>query len=151
MKLFKKLFSYTSILFAILFCSIRSSEPEYEVPEKLRGHSWSSDEGDQGYPPPPQQDQYIPPPPPLPTANNWETESTGTGSSSNVSMPSICQALYTYSNANMEDNNIPMEEGEEFIVVDDDVDGWTRVKRLNPIPGLGDEGFVPTTWIRMIR
>ncbi len=59
-------------------------------------------------------------------------------------------ALYTYNNANMEESNIPMEEGEEFQIVDEDCDGWTRVRRAIPNPEFGDEGYVPSTWIRLI-
>jgi hypothetical protein len=61
-----------------------------------------------------------------------------------------CVALYTYANQNMEESNIPMEEGEEFWIVDEDCDGWTRVRRCCANPDYGDEGFVPTTWIRLI-
>ena len=43
-----------------------------------------------------------------------------------------------------------MEEGEEFYVIDDNCDGWTRVRRLIASPEYGDEGFVPTTWIRIV-
>ena len=64
-----------------------------------------------------------------------------------------CRALYDYNNANMEESQIPMHQGEEFLLIEADCDGWTRVRRAFPNPHnphLGDEGFVPSTWIEMI-
>ncbi len=142
----------------------------------------------------------IPPPPPASTGSTGSSSAsdhadhvhhhhqTGSDTMSSMSSPSVTSAssseasmkraiaLYTYNNANtMEESNIPMEEGEEFlskttifitgysaadllfvlffVVVDDDCDGWTRVRRAIPSqnPNVGDEGFVPTTWIRMVE
>ena len=62
-----------------------------------------------------------------------------------------CRALYDYNNANMEESQIPMNQGEEFLLIEPDCDGWTRVRRAFPNPQYGgDEGFVPSTWIEMI-
>ena len=102
----------------------------------------------------------IPPPPPGDRIDGFTHPVSDTMSS--MSSPSVssassseagfkrCVALYTYNNANMEESNIPMEEGEEFYVIDDNCDGWTRVRRLIASPEYGDEGFVPTTWIRIV-
>ena len=119
-------------------------------------------------------DEYdeIPAPPPCPPMPDWQTNkqampdppsSTHSDTMSSMSSPSVssnsstdghglkrCVALYTYANQNMEESNIPMEEGEEFWIVDEDCDGWTRVRRCCANPDYGDEGFVPTTWIRLI-
>jgi hypothetical protein len=51
----------------------------------------------------------------------------------------------------MEESQIPMHQGEEFLLIESDCDGWTRVRRAFPNPQYGaDEGFVPSTWIEMI-
>jgi len=109
-------------------------------------------------------DEYdeIPAPPPCPPMPD-PPSSTHSDTMSSMSSPSVssnsstdghglkrCVALYTYANQNMEESNIPMEEGEEFWIVDEDCDGWTRVRRCCANPDYGDEGFVPTTWIRLI-
>ena len=109
-------------------------------------------------------DEYdeIPAPPPCPPMPD-PPSSTHSDTMSSMSSPSVssnsstdghglkrCVALYTYANQNMEESNIPMDEGEEFWIVDEDCDGWTRVRRCCANPDYGDEGFVPTTWIRLI-
>lgn len=43
------------------------------------------------------------------------------------------------------EGSVPMEEGEEFHVIEEDQgDGWTRVRKLN-----GEEGFVPSSYIEI--
>jgi len=136
--------------------SIASSRV-YDVPRGAGTSSSASDDYDE-----------IPPPPPEVMMGGHPARSTGSSGSSDtmssMSSPSVsssasstdgqslrrCVALYTYNNANMEDSNIPMEEGEELYIVDEDCDGWTRVRRCITNPEFGDEGFVPTTWIRMV-
>ena len=128
--------------------SIASSNNRvYDVPSIRQS---SSDEYDEIPAPPP-----CPPMPDPPCSTNSDTMSSM--SSPSVSSNSStdgqlkrCVALYTYANQNMEESNIPMDEGEEFWIVDEDCDGWTRVRRCCPNPDYGDEGFVPTTWIRLI-
>merc|ERR1712004_615051 len=85
-------------------------------------------------------DEYdeIPAPPPCPPMPD-PPSSTHSDTMSSMSSPSVssnssmdghglkrCVALYTYANQNMEESNIPMEEGEEFWIVDEDCDGWSR-------------------------
>lgn len=130
--------------------SIASSSRVYEVPSEKWPNSCIEDDYDEI------------PPPPMPEASSDTMSSMSspsvTSSSSSASDASggigglkRCVALYTYDHSNMEESNIPMEEGEELVVVDDDCDGWTRVRRLMPTSSqIGDEGFVPTAWIRMI-
>ncbi|XP_054731976.1 formin-binding protein 1-like isoform X2 [Anastrepha obliqua] len=56
-----------------------------------------------------------------------------------------CRALYPFEATS--EGSIPMNEGEELQVIEiDQGDGWTRVRRANPISGW-DEGFVPTSYI----
>jgi len=105
-------------------------------------------EDDYGHIPPP-------PPPPLP-GQDISSMSTRSDSPSVSPAPSStdvvgrCRALYDYHNANMEESQIPMHAGEEFLLIEGDCDGWTRVRRATSNPQYGDEGFVPSTWIEMI-
>jgi hypothetical protein len=135
--------------------SIASSSRVYDVPSSL--NTWNQTASDDNYdeiPPPPPMPEVVLTPPASDTMSSMSSPSVSSdSSSSSEGSMKRCLALYTYNNANMEESNIPMEEGEEFFLVDDDCDGWTRVRRAmpnhNPDYG-GDEGFVPTTWLRMI-
>merc|ERR1712154_535015 len=49
-------------------------------------------------------------------------------------------ALYSYSGE--EDGSIKMELGEELEVLEEDVEGWSRVRRSEG----GEEGFIPTSF-----
>ncbi|XP_032590045.1 cdc42-interacting protein 4 isoform X3 [Drosophila grimshawi] len=56
-----------------------------------------------------------------------------------------CRALYPFEASS--EGSIPMSEGEELQVIENDQgDGWTRVRRANNSNGW-DEGFVPTSYI----
>ncbi|XP_060653425.1 formin-binding protein 1-like isoform X9 [Drosophila nasuta] len=56
-----------------------------------------------------------------------------------------CRALYPFEATS--EGSIPMNEGEELQVIENDQgDGWTRVRRANNSNGW-DEGFVPTSYI----
>ncbi|KRG06151.1 uncharacterized protein Dmoj_GI13197, isoform B [Drosophila mojavensis] len=56
-----------------------------------------------------------------------------------------CRALYPFEATS--EGSIPMSEGEELQVIENDQgDGWTRVRRANNTNGW-DEGFVPTSYI----
>lgn len=124
---------------SLSIASSSGTQQVYDVPCQVASSS-ASDDYDE-----------IPPPPSAPdTLSSMSSPSVTSSNSSNYDQVRRCVALYTYNNANMEESNITMEENEEFIVVDDDCDGWTRVRRMVANPGYGDEGFVPTTWIRMI-
>ena len=57
-----------------------------------------------------------------------------------------CEAMYDY--AECDPNNITMRAGEHFVIVEEEVDGWTRVRRLI---GAGyDEGYVPASYLRVL-
>ena len=77
-----------------------------------------------------------PPPPPLP-------------SEPPITLLSRVVALYSF--ISEVKNSINMEEGEEFFVTEQDVDGWTRVKRVNiKSEDESAEGFVPSSFIKFI-
>ena len=50
-------------------------------------------------------------------------------------------ALYSYNGE--EEGTIAMEMGEELELVEEDVEGWSRVRRTG---SLGEEGFIPTSF-----
>ena len=120
--------------------SIASSGQVYDVPSAS-----ASDDYDEIPPPPPE----VLTPPASDTMSSMSSPSVSSVSSSEAGLKR-CVALYTFNNANMEESNIPMEEGEEFFIVDDDCDGWTRVRRVISNHEFGEEGFVPTTWIKIL-
>eukprot|EP00092_Neocalanus_flemingeri_P058116 GFUD01069205.1.p1 GENE.GFUD01069205.1~~GFUD01069205.1.p1 ORF type:complete len:558 (+),score=166.38 GFUD01069205.1:488-2161(+) len=73
-------------------------------------------------------------------------------STENTSKPSLVGkyiALYEFESDS--DDTIPMAEGEEFFLIDDDQDGWTKVKRVDNrfFQDIG-EGFVPTSFIQSL-
>ncbi|KAG5854206.1 hypothetical protein ANANG_G00035310 [Anguilla anguilla] len=54
-----------------------------------------------------------------------------------------CTALYNFEGSS--EGTIPMREGEVFAVVEEDKgDGWTRVQNSS-----GDEGYIPTSYVRI--
>ncbi|XP_037560115.1 formin-binding protein 1-like isoform X1 [Dermacentor silvarum] len=58
-------------------------------------------------------------------------------------LPPLGRAVAIYAFDAQSEGSIPMEEGEEFLVVEvDQGDGWTRVRRENL-----EEGFVPTSYL----
>ena len=120
--------------------SIASSGQVYDVPSAS-----ASDDYDEIPPPPPE----VLTPPASDTMSSMSSPSVSSASSSEAGLKR-CVALYTFNNANMEESNIPMEEGEEFFIVDDDCDGWTRVRRVISNHEFGEEGFVPTTCIKIL-
>ena len=59
-------------------------------------------------------------------------------------------ALYPY-NGECGDSSIAMEAGEEFIVIEGDEDGWTKVRRKSKNTNNADlEGFVPTAYLQCL-
>jgi len=40
-----------------------------------------------------------------------------------------------------------MEEGEELVVLEDDCEGWTRVRRIHFRPDEPNEGYVPSSYL----
>lgn len=58
-------------------------------------------------------------------------------------LPPLGRAVAIYAFDAQSEGSIPMEEREEFLVVEvDQGDGWTRVRRENL-----EEGFVPTSYL----
>jgi len=132
-----------------------SSQGIYDMPSVPHYDSYVDDTDDHIPPPPP--------PPPMPGIGGMSISDDNSVSTRSIS-PSVspapssidfvgrCRALFDYSNANMEESQIPMHQGEELLLIESDCDGWTRVRRAFPNPQYGgaDEGFVPSTWIEMI-
>ena len=59
-------------------------------------------------------------------------------------------ALYPYS-GECGDTSIAMEAGEEFIAIEGDEDGWTKVRRKSKNTNSQDlEGFVPTAYLQCL-
>ena len=92
---------------------------------------WGEDEWDDDgtlTPPPP------PPPPPMPGMKPQTV---------------TCVALYPYDGDT--ESNIPMTEGEEFIVTEPDQGGWIKVRRIDDRfhQDFG-EGYVPTAFVRIL-
>ena len=79
------------------------------------------------------------------------TSSEASSSSAGGVLPSSvkrCEAMYEYFEC--DENNITMSVGEQFYIVEDECDGWTRVKRLIPTPDGYDEGYVPGSYLRLL-
>ena len=79
-----------------------------------------------------------PPPPPVP-------------SEPPIQLLSRVVALYPFQGE--VENSLSMEGGEELLVTESDIDGWTRVRRLeskDDITGPSSEGFVPSSFIKFI-
>merc|ERR1712038_940927 len=60
-------------------------------------------------------------------------------------------AVYDYDGACGE-SSIPITSGEYLILVEDDIEGWTKVKRKfsSSDPTLLTEGFVPTAYLQFV-
>ena len=139
--------------------------PQYDVPEGVfanRSNSHPSDEDEYDL-----QELPVPPPPSQtisggdsggfasPTGSSnppFSSTSSETSSSSGGGvMPSIVkrgEAMYDY--LECDENNITMTAGEQFLIVEDECDGWTRVKRLMPTSDGFDEGYVPASYLRAL-
>ena len=78
-----------------------------------------------------------PPPPPLP-------------SEPPIQILSKVAALYPF--IGEVENSINMEEGEEFYVTEQDIEGWTRVRRITDQNNKDEkiEGFVPSSFIKFL-
>ena len=137
---------------------------QYDTPQGIyqndqRGHMSDEDDFDTELP--------VPPPPSQtfsggdsggfasPTGSSnppfSSTSSEASSTSAGGIMPSSvkrCEAMYDYQEC--DENNLPMRAGEQFFVVEDECDGWTRVKRLMPSSDGFDEGYVPASYIRIL-
>ena len=56
--------------------------------------------------------------------------------------PGVRKLLALYSYSGDEEGTINMKLGEEFDVIEEDVEGWSRVRRT----GGQEEGFIPTSF-----
>lgn len=88
--------------------------------------------------------------------------SDASSSSSGVHLPpspqyKLCEAMYDFTEC--DENNISMAVGDRFCIVEDECDGWTRVRRLmaspeqqQQHPGVvaDEEGYVPSSYLRPI-
>ena len=100
-----------------------------------KGRRWSprggSGPGGRGCAPP---GSAAPPPPPLP-------------SEPPIQVLSRVVALYPFTGE--AETSISMAEGEQFFVTEQDVEGWTRVRRVSADPEIAQvEGFVPSSFIK---
>ena len=83
-------------------------------------------------PPPPLNNSSIPPPPPPPP---------GPGSQAPlVTGHTFAEAQFDYQG---DEDALSIVSGERFLVLEQDHEGWTMVRRIND----GAEGFVPSTYI----
>ena len=91
--------------------------------------------------PPPVQGSAAPPPPPPPPSFNTQV----------AEEPDLKKVVALYSFDSDSSDTITITEGEEFYVVEEDQDGWTKVKRVDGSNNNGlTEGFIPTSYIQDI-
>ena len=55
----------------------------------------------------------------------------------------VVTAVYGYESDAEADDTISIKEGETLVVVEEDINGWTKVRRR----GEEEEGFVPTSYL----
>ncbi|XP_037083450.1 formin-binding protein 1-like [Pollicipes pollicipes] len=61
-------------------------------------------------------------------------------------LPVLAPATALYPFEASSEGSIPMEEGEQLLVIElDQGDGWTRVRRQHSL----EEGFVPTAYLQI--
>ena len=139
------------------------NQPQYDIPEGVyanRQGSRISDEDEFDLPVPPPPSHTIPSggesggfasptgssnPPFSSTSSEASSSSAGGILPTNVKR---CEAMYDY--LEVDENNIAMNSGEQFFIVEDECDGWTRVKRLMPTADGFDEGYVPASYLRVL-
>ena len=63
-----------------------------------------------------------------------------------IERPARAVALYSFMSENSE--TLDMSEGEEFIILEDDIDGWTKVRRRKNRTTQKDLGFVPSSFLK---
>lgn len=84
----------------------------------------------------PQESGPAPPPPPPPPPNMTITPAPGG--------KTMAVAIYEFS-GNEAEETLTIEEGEQLEIIEDDFDGWSKVKKLTN----GEEGFVPSAYIEL--
>jgi len=98
-------------------------------------HSEFDDFGDEIYEEvtPASQEPGPAPPPPPPPPNMVITPAK-----------KVAVAIYDF-DGNETEETLSIESGEELEIIEDDFDGWTKVKKLSN----GEEGFVPSAYIEL--
>lgn len=66
-----------------------------------------------------------------------------------IERPARARALYPFKSENSE--TLDMSEGEEFIILEDDIEGWTKVRRRTKKYSTQKElGFVPSSFLKFL-
>ena len=66
-----------------------------------------------------------------------------------IARPPCAVAMYKFTCENSE--TLDMIEGEEFVILEDDVEGWTKVRRKTlKLPNQKEFGYVPTSFIKFM-
>ncbi|XP_043202833.1 formin-binding protein 1-like isoform X6 [Amphibalanus amphitrite] len=94
-------------------------------------------------------DGPAPPPPPPPGADDSEQAEHEADFSygDEPALPVLGQAKALYAFDAASEGSIPMQEGEQLLVIElDQGDGWTRVRRHDSL----EEGFVPTAYLQVL-
>ena len=66
-----------------------------------------------------------------------------------VQRPPRAVALYPFQSENSE--TLEMTEGEEFFILEDDIEGWTKVRRRNQsVTNSKEIGYVPSSFIKYL-
>ena len=100
-----------------------------------------------------QRSALLSPAPSNASPHGSRSSSTGYGTMSDsdgedTTEDTIVAAVYDYDGEGG-DTTIPMVTGEEFIVTEEDEEGWTRVRRKNRTRQRC-EGYVPTAYLRLV-
>ena len=65
-----------------------------------------------------------------------------------IERPARAVALYSFKSENSE--TLDMSEGEEFIILEDDIDGWTKVRRRTNHSLQKGLGYVPSSFLKFL-
>lgn len=65
-----------------------------------------------------------------------------------IERPALAVALYSFNSENSE--TLDMSEGEEFIILEDDIDGWTKVRRRANHSIQKKLGYVPSSFLKFL-
>ena len=66
-----------------------------------------------------------------------------------IQSPPRAVAMYPFHSENSE--TLTMKEREEFFILEDDVEGWTKVRRkIKNLSSLKEIGYVPSSFIKLL-
>lgn len=66
-----------------------------------------------------------------------------------IQSPPRAVAMYPFHSENSE--TLTMKESEEFFILEDDVEGWTKVRRkIKNLSSLKEIGYVPSSFIKLL-